>query len=913
MTATGQRTAQLHVPAIGDDATVMDAGFALIKAGWYVGPIDQGRKHAGSVLGKGWPAQTSRDPQDVAAWFAGTDYGLFIHVGRSGAIAFDVDDFGQLPDVLRVELERQDVPYQSTRPGGTGRGHYLFTVPEGRQLGNARGELGTTGWGEIRGRNGIVVVQPTRHEKADQGARYLWERGGSVPVLPSSLADMLPDALNADDAATDTEVAAFLSAPANTRRAKPQLLAPILRRFAKATATGGSRHEAALGCAAQMLKEARAGYYPANEAITQLRQAFLEAIGGDRPAGAEFDGIISWATAQAIATPLDDVVAITKRTAQEYTLGARPAEAWPEGSTAERPPAAPPASVEEALDVLDSRKAAAEPDVEVEPAGETEGARDSPDGDVDQVDEPAAAPGAPIEIDITNDPTGILALVDALDRGAIPQTYVRQGDVARIAEFSGHDPKARAIGSHVDVQLVDVDVLRLQLARHANVIKWRAGKGDAPPFTVAASPSVPVLKSVLSETNWPGLRPLNGVVTAPVLRPDGSLLQEPGYDDQTGLYYSPAIAIAPVPDNPTAADVEAALDLIVNQVLGEFPWQDGSDLANYIALLVTPILRPYVGGLTPLGAISATERGSGKTLLTNIIGKAFRATSYAWNSDDKEIAKVITTALMTSTKPVVLWDNVGDRDSVDSPSLAKLLTSEQWDARKLGGNEGFEGTNDRLWLVTGNQIEFGGDIAQRTILVRLDPNMPNPDLRSDFTLGDLDEWLKTDANVSRLLHALLVLARSWIVAGAPREEYLMRGFKQWACAVGGFLMHHAIGGFLKNREELRQHDEEEIMWAGFCRTWYSKFGSEPQNTHELVESAKIQTPSWGLREDPWSGMFLTRSNGDPLSASGLGKMLGRKRGRFFGPWQLRGEFDKRANGWTWAVFPVTQAIMEPAG
>lgn len=147
---------------------VLGAALGYATAGIYGLPIDRTAKHAGSVLGKGWPAKSSRDPKVIAAWFAGANHGLALHLGRSGVMAFDVDNPDQLPAVLTELFAATNPPFQSTRVGQPGRGHYLFRVPEGRTIGNSLGHL-PAGWGDIRGRNGIIVVEPTVHSKAEQG------------------------------------------------------------------------------------------------------------------------------------------------------------------------------------------------------------------------------------------------------------------------------------------------------------------------------------------------------------------------------------------------------------------------------------------------------------------------------------------------------------------------------------------------------------------------------------------------------------------------------------------------------------------------------------------------------------------------------------------------------------------------
>jgi hypothetical protein len=306
--ASVEATDGLHVPDVGPDHDTIRAALAYAAAGWYVLPVSRATKHAGSVLGKGWPAKSSRDPELIAAWFAGTDHALALHAGRSGAVVFDVDDPDALPDILRAEIDRSRPPHQSTRTTTPGRGHYVFAVPPGRQLGNATGKL-RGGWGEIRGRNGIIVVAPSEHEKAAQGGRYAWQRTGLVPVLPDALAVLLPDALDANDAATDGQIRAFLTRHITGTR--PERFRDPLRLFTKRVAAGEARHESAVAATVWALKEARAGFYPASMAVQQIGEAFLAKLNGDRPS--EYGGIVAWAVSQANAADLDEVCRLADR------------------------------------------------------------------------------------------------------------------------------------------------------------------------------------------------------------------------------------------------------------------------------------------------------------------------------------------------------------------------------------------------------------------------------------------------------------------------------------------------------------------------------------------------------------------------------------------------------------------------
>ncbi|MFI6910133.1 AAA family ATPase [Nonomuraea sp. NPDC050394] len=295
----------LSVPAITPDQDTLSAALAYARDGWYVLPVNQATKHAGSVLGKGWPAKTSRDPETLIAWFAGQDHALALHVGRSGAVVLDVDRPADLPPLLRAALLTVPGPFQSTREHDPDRGHYLYAVPPGRTLGNSNGHLGKA-WGEVRGKNGIIIVAPSEHEKRAQGGRYEWARTGALPELPAVLAEQLPDTGDSSDAATDREVKAFLDTHQGS--ARPALLHGVLRRFDTAVQAGESRHGSMLAAAAWAMREAAAGLYPAIEAARTLATAFgltmqTSRDGHERTltpsqAHAEYQGILAWAIAQ---------------------------------------------------------------------------------------------------------------------------------------------------------------------------------------------------------------------------------------------------------------------------------------------------------------------------------------------------------------------------------------------------------------------------------------------------------------------------------------------------------------------------------------------------------------------------------------------------------------------------------------
>ena len=57
-------------------------------------------------------------------------------------------------------------------------------------------------------------------------------------------------------------------------------------------------------------------------------------------------------------------------------------------------------------------------------------------------------------------------------------------------------------------------------------------------------------RAVAARGTWPGIRVLEAVVEAPVMRPDGTVLDTPGYDEATGLLFSPSIDFARIARYP---------------------------------------------------------------------------------------------------------------------------------------------------------------------------------------------------------------------------------------------------------------------------------------------------------------------------------------------------------------------------
>jgi hypothetical protein len=506
-------------------------------------------------------------------------------------------------------------------------------------------------------------------------------------------------------------------------------------------------------------------------------------------------------------------------------------------------------------------------------------------------------------IEIKSGPAAIRDITEAINERQLPEVYVTDGRVVHVEEVSG---SAMATAGDQDSPLpltaseVTAPSLAALLADHTFTYRVKTGKddqGQPATYEEEATPGGQSLGAALARKTWPGLAPLHGIVGAPVLRPDGTLLQDRGYDQGTGLYLASKIPLDPVPAAPSPEQVTAARLFVLETFLRDFPWVSAADRANYIGVLVTPILRRYLRTLIPFVVFTATMPGSGKTILTCGPGMLYGQRVLTWTHSDEELRKSIT-AVLAEPVGTVIFDNLAEGTVIDSPVLARLITDRTWADRILGGNKIGGGANDRLWSATGNNLMLGGDMATRTVLVRLDPNTPRPEERTGFKIPNLDHWILDPANQRLILWHLLILVIDWTRAGAPRRLGLtMRQFTPWAEAIGGFLAHHGIDGFLANIQTVRDIDDDNATWAAFLARWRKLLGADRKTSHEVRRSAEV-TP---FGDDPWDGLFLTDGRGKLLSEVSLGKRLKGHIGRYHGPFVLRSDYDRHNNVRTWWV------------
>ena len=234
--------------------------------------------------------------------------------------------------------------------------------------------------------------------------------------------------------------------------------------------------------------------------------------------------------------------------------------------------------------------------------------------------------------------------------------------------------------------------------------------------------------TILSRDGERRLPILAGVITTPTLRPNGTILSQPGYDGQTRLLLLDPPQLPPIPDMPSKAEASAALDLL-DSLLEGFPFVDDASRSVALSGIITPVVRRATP-VAPLHANTAPVAGSGKSYLIDIasaVHSGERAPVIAAGRTEEETEKRLGAALLNG-QPIVSIDNVNGQLGGDA--LCQMIERPVVSLRPLGVSKLVKIESHATMFATGNNIQLVGDMTRRVIVCSLDPNMERPELRT---------------------------------------------------------------------------------------------------------------------------------------------------------------------------------------
>jgi hypothetical protein len=443
---------------------------------------------------------------------------------------------------------------------------------------------------------------------------------------------------------------------------------------------------------------------------------------------------------------------------------------------------------------------------------------------------------------------------------------------------------------------IDKTYLRYVLSKTTNWVKYNANsKRDKP-----ANPPVEVANMILSLNVevWP-FPTIKSIISTPTIRPDGSILDKPGYDKATGLLLVGLPPMPPMLEQPTREDALKAVKLY-RDLLAEFPLVDGQSWSTALSGIITPIVRAAFP-VAPIHIARASIPGSGKSYLWDTasavaIGEIMPIISAG--ADVVEMEKRLGAGLMTG-QSLISIDNVNGE--LGGSALCQYIERPRVQpVRILGLSKNVDvdlcGTT---FYSTGNNISVSFEMVDRKIIADLDANMEKPRNRK-FNNNPVATVL---ADRGEYIAAALTICRAYIIAGSPFQVNPLGSFEGWSNVVRSALMWLGESDPVNTTEEANDSDSHsdlnEVLIA-----WVKVIGVGPANhikMAKLLELINKVTGYGATLEHRWPELATTVQAAVPHpDPSTLGHWLRDNKGVIVNDLKLMNKSDSK-NGSRWWV------------
>lgn len=407
---------------------------------------------------------------------------------------------------------------------------------------------------------------------------------------------------------------------------------------------------------------------------------------------------------------------------------------------------------------------------------------------------------------------------------------------------------ARVLGDRTIVA-VESAWLKTHIEHTCHVFKFDQA-GNAKPTNITDD----VAQRVLAARGSWGLPMLGGVVRYSVMRPDGSVLDMPGFDERTGLLYLDGGN----DDEADAADLPRALKndelkcalARVWQPFSLFPFDGALSRGVFVSALLTTVCRPALP-TAPAFSVTAPAAGTGKGFISDCLMQLVdaRRSALPLPADDANESEKRIFAKLLGGQPGVTLDNLVG--VIDNAALCSMLTSAEPEGRILGRSEIVAITNRSLCVLNGNNITMGGDLFRRVLPIRLDANTERPETR-EFPF-DPRKLIEQRLREYRL--DLLNIMVTYQAAGAPRvAQGSMGSFAEWEALVRQcvcWLIQRGAAPVemadpLEALSLSRAEDPHVAQHAALMEAWHDKFSDGEVQVKDLavVADADIESRPW---------------------------------------------------------------------
>jgi hypothetical protein len=394
-----------------------------------------------------------------------------------------------------------------------------------------------------------------------------------------------------------------------------------------------------------------------------------------------------------------------------------------------------------------------------------------------------------------------------------------------------------------------------------------------------ANPPGAVARIILARDGEWNFKPLAGVITAPTMRPDGSIFSTPGYDPQTRLVLFDPPPMPPLIPNASRDDALAALALF-EDLLAEFPFINEASKSVALSALITPVVRGAMG-VAPLHAFRAPAAGSGKSYLVDLasaIPTGRLCPVIAAGRTEEETEKRLGGAMLLGY-PVISIDNLNGELGGDC--LCQLVERPIVSVRALGSSRLYQIESRSTVFATGNNIQPTGDIIRRVILCSLDPDMERPEQRKFY--GDPVSTVLADRG--KYIAAAMTIVRAYLNSGQTDPMMPLASFEEWSHLVRSPLVWLGKQDPVSTMEAARAEDNDLQTLRSVVAEWKEAAGfNNPMSTGGLKTFAEeLEVTAEGdyhqrhnknlLRSDFHQALLDVSSKGGEIDAKRLGCYL----------------------------------------
>lgn len=385
--------------------------------------------------------------------------------------------------------------------------------------------------------------------------------------------------------------------------------------------------------------------------------------------------------------------------------------------------------------------------------------------------------------------------------------------------------------------LPEGDFLKM-LTEHVACFTMKDATASAPASFQPAWPDGQTVKGVMSSSNARTFPELRRVVRTPFLRPDGSVCTVEGYDPDTStVLVTGGLEVPEVSENPSPRGVRNAVGFLMDEWLGDFPFETTADRANAFATVMTPFIRGLVP-LSPLCVVSGIGPGVGKNLLADTLALLVTgetALPLPYVQDEDETRKQLTATFRTGAE-MFIFD---EAHHIKGANLARGLTGRTWTDRVLGASNMVEYPNQVTWMALGNQVMVQGDLYRRVYFVKITGDERSHDREaSEYRHPDLVTWVRD--NRPLLVAAVLTVLRGWVAAGRPgySRGSTMGSFEAWDRMLSGICAYAGFPEFLTDAKERRsESDLSGSYWAAHLEWLEQHFPDRTFTTGEVAVAA----------------------------------------------------------------------------